>query len=179
MLCDSKWGTDSANPLALSGLLRSCSVTQGVALGYCISRLWRSFMESDPQVPGDLDAENTECHASTARQISANLADGDWRFSVKAVAYTTTGSVDVLQDIDLPKPTPGPRDLLVEVRAISVNPVDTKIRAGGCPGIPGGAARILGWDAAGVVAAVGSEVTLFAPRDEVYYAGAIDRSGSY
>jgi NADPH2:quinone reductase len=97
---------------------------------------------------------------------------------MKAVGYTTTGSVDVLQDIELPKPAPGPRDLLVEVRAISVNPVDTKIRAGGGPGSLGGTAKILGWDAAGVVAAVGAEVVLFAPGDEVYYAGALDRSGS-
>jgi zinc-binding alcohol dehydrogenase family protein len=82
-----------------------------------------------------------------------------------------------LQDIDLPKPAPGARDLLVEVRAISVNPVDTKIRGGGGPGSPGGAAKVLGWDAAGVVTAVGAEVTLFAPGDEVYYAGALDRSG--
>lgn len=82
-----------------------------------------------------------------------------------------------MQDIDLPKPAPGARDLLVEVRAISVNPVDTKIRGGGGPGSPGGAAKVLGWDAAGVVTAVGAEVTLFAPGDEVYYAGALDRSG--
>jgi NADPH2:quinone reductase len=97
---------------------------------------------------------------------------------MKAVGYTTAGPVDVLQDIELPKPAPGPRDLLVGVRAVSVNPVDTKIRAGGGPGSPGGAAKVLGWDAAGVVAAVGAEVTLFAPGDEVYYAGALDRSGT-
>ena len=97
---------------------------------------------------------------------------------MKAVGYTTTGSVDVLQDIELPKPAPGPRDLLIEIRAISVNPVDAKIRAGGGPGSPGGEAKILGWDAAGVVVAVGAEATLFALDDEVYYAGALNRSGS-
>jgi zinc-binding alcohol dehydrogenase family protein len=96
---------------------------------------------------------------------------------MKAIGYTATGPVDVLQDLVLPRPAPGPRDLLVEVRAISVNPVDTKIRAGGGPGSPGGAAKILGWDAAGVVVAVGAEVTLFAVGDEVYYAGALNRSG--
>jgi len=98
---------------------------------------------------------------------------------MKAVGYHATGSVDVLVDIDLPKPMPGPRDLLVEVRAISVNPVDAKIRAGVGPGGPSGGAKVLGWDASGVVAAVGAEVTLFAPGDEVYYAGSVDRSGSY
>lgn len=98
---------------------------------------------------------------------------------MKAVGYRATGSADVLVDIDLPKPTPGPRDLLVEVRAISVNPVDAKIRAGSGPGSPSGEAKVLGWDAAGVVAAVGTEATRFAPGDEVYYAGSLERSGSY
>ena len=71
---------------------------------------------------------------------------------MRAIGYYTTGSVDVLVDVDLPKPTPGPRDLLVEVRAISVNPVDAKIRAGHGPGGAGagGDVKILGWDAAGV-----------------------------
>lgn len=76
-------------------------------------------------------------------------------------------------------PRPGPRDLLVEVRAISVNPVDAKIRAGGGPGRPDGQLQILGWDAAGVVKETGADVTLFKPGDEVYYAGAVDRAGSY
>ncbi len=89
------------------------------------------------------------------------------------------GSVDVLVDVDLPKPTPGPRDLLVEVRAISVNPVDAKIRSGNGPGGPGGNVKVLGWDAAGIVAAVGTEVTCFTPGDEVYYAGSLDRDGCY
>ncbi|HEY4417715.1 MAG TPA: zinc-binding alcohol dehydrogenase family protein [Verrucomicrobiae bacterium] len=97
---------------------------------------------------------------------------------MKAIGYTTTGSVEVLKDLELPKPAPGPRDLLVEVRAISVNPVDTKIRAGGGPGSPEGEAKILGWDAAGIVTAVGAEVTLFKPGDEVYYAGSVDRPGA-
>jgi NADPH2:quinone reductase len=123
--------------------------------------------------------QKCEYHDTNEKHISKKVIGENRRFSMKAVGYTTTGSVDVLQDIELPKPAPGPRDLLVEVRAISVNPVDTKIRAGGGPGSPGGAAKILGWDAAGVVAAAGSEVTLFAPGDEVYYAGALDRSGSY
>ncbi len=53
---------------------------------------------------------------------------------MKAIGYYTPGSVDVLMDVELPEPTPGPRDLLVEVRAISVNPVDAKIRSGIGPG---------------------------------------------
>jgi NADPH2:quinone reductase len=97
---------------------------------------------------------------------------------MKAIGYYAPGSVDVLQEIDLPKPKPRLRDLLVEVRAISVNPVDAKIRGGGGPGAPSGEAKVLGWDAAGVVAEVGTEVTHFAPGDEVYYAGALDRTGS-
>ena len=80
-----------------------------------------------------------------------------------------------LQDIDLPVPTPGPRDLLVEVRAVSVNPVDTKVRAGTFTKEP----KILGWDAAGIVREVGAEVTLFQPGDEVFYAGSLARTGSY
>lgn len=78
--------------------------------------------------------------------------------------------------MQLDAPSPGPHDLLVEVRAISVNPVDTKIRKGVTP--ENGAAKVLGWDAAGVVKAVGSEVTLFQPGDRVFYAGAIDRAGA-
>ena len=78
--------------------------------------------------------------------------------------------------MQLAEPVPGPRDLLVEVRAISVNPVDTKIRQGVTPA--DGAAKVLGWDASGVVKAVGSEVSLFQPGDRVFYAGAIDRAGA-
>ena len=81
-----------------------------------------------------------------------------------------------LLDIELPDPTPSPRDLLVEVRAISVNPVDTKIRMRVQP--EAGEHQVLGWDAAGVVRAVGSEVTLFKAGDEVFYAGALDRPGA-
>lgn len=77
--------------------------------------------------------------------------------------------------MDLPKPTPDPRDLLVQVRAVSVNPVDTKIRAGSMATEP----RILGWDTVGIVCEVGSEVSLFQPGDEVFYAGSIVRPGSY
>ena len=82
-------------------------------------------------------------------------------------------------DLTAEEPQPGARDLLVEVRAVSVNPVDTKIRLGGGPGRPDGQLPILGWDAAGVVKEVGAEVTLFKPGEEIYYAGSVDRAGSY
>lgn len=82
-----------------------------------------------------------------------------------------------LLDLTLPEPgEPAPNDLLVAVEAVSVNPVDVKLRAGLPP--PAGTARVLGWDAAGTVRAIGSAVQGFAPGDRVWYAGAIDRPGS-
>ncbi|SEE69507.1 zinc-binding alcohol dehydrogenase family protein [Pseudomonas migulae] len=98
---------------------------------------------------------------------------------MKAITFTEHAlpidNPQALIDISLPVPTPGPRDLLVEVRAVSVNPVDTKVRAGTFTKEP----KILGWDATGIVREVGSEVTLFQPGDEVFYAGSIARTGSY
>lgn len=83
-----------------------------------------------------------------------------------------------LQDFVLPDPVPGPRDLLVRVKAVAVNPVDTKVR-GPRPGDPRhDPPKIIGWDASGVVEAVGAEVTLFAVGDEVYYAGNYSLPGS-
>jgi zinc-binding alcohol dehydrogenase family protein len=83
---------------------------------------------------------------------------------------------DSLLDLDLPRPQPAGRDLLVRVEAVSVNPVDTKVRA------PGKPARttplVLGWDAAGMIESVGPAVSLFKPGDRVYYAGDITRPGS-
>lgn len=98
---------------------------------------------------------------------------------MRAIGYQKTGETgrdDALADIELPTPTPAGRDLLVEVRAVSVNPVDTKVRKRSAP--EPGAWKVLGWDAAGVVVAAGPEATLFRPGDEVFYAGAIDRPGS-
>ncbi|MGB5828252.1 MAG: zinc-binding alcohol dehydrogenase family protein [Pseudomonas mandelii] len=98
---------------------------------------------------------------------------------MKALTFTQHAlpidNPQALIDISLPVPRPGPRDLLVEVRAVSVNPVDTKVRAGTFTKEP----KILGWDATGIVREVGSEVTLFQPGDEVFYAGSIARTGSY
>lgn len=101
---------------------------------------------------------------------------------MKAISYyqpLPSSDPQSLVEVNVTAPVPGPRDLLVEVRAISVNPVDTKIRSGGGPVAPGQALKILGWDAAGVVKQVGAEVRHFAPGDEVYYAGAVDCPGSY
>lgn len=98
---------------------------------------------------------------------------------MKAIGYQQCLPIEnpsALMDLDLPTPSPGSRDLLVDVHAISVNPVDTKIRQRATP--PPREYRVLGWDASGVVKAVGSEVTLFKPGDEVWYAGARDRPGS-
>jgi zinc-binding alcohol dehydrogenase family protein len=82
-----------------------------------------------------------------------------------------------LVNLDLPMPTLGPRDLLVKVVAISVNPADVKLRSSAKP--PDGTARVLGFDTAGLVEATGSAVALFKKGDAVFYAGAIDRPGSY
>ena len=98
---------------------------------------------------------------------------------MKAVGYRNAGPVSdsqALEDITLPVPSPTGRDIRVAVRAVSVNPVDTKIRRGVAPSP--GEYKVLGWDAAGVVDAVGPEATLFRPGDEVFYAGSLDRPGT-
>ncbi|HEX7875765.1 MAG TPA: zinc-binding alcohol dehydrogenase family protein [Sphingobium sp.] len=95
---------------------------------------------------------------------------------MKAIGYTRAGDVDVLSDISVETPVPGPRDLLVAVKAVSVNPVDTKVRGNAAP--TGDAPKILGYDAAGIVQATGSDVSLFKVGDEVFYSGSIDRQGA-
>jgi len=98
---------------------------------------------------------------------------------MKAIGYSQPGSIernDALIDIELPRPVPTGRDLLVEVQAVSVNPVDTKVRRSAAPAE--GEYKVLGFDAVGVVREVGPEVSLFRPGDPVWYAGAIDRPGS-
>ncbi|MBY6094955.1 zinc-binding alcohol dehydrogenase family protein [Priestia flexa] len=99
--------------------------------------------------------------------------------TMKAVGYHHSRPIDqtdALLDLTLPRPTPGEQDLLVRVEAVSVNPVDTKIRTRIQPAE--GQAQVLGWDAAGVVEAVGSSVTGFAVGDPVWYAGDVSRPGS-
>ena len=98
---------------------------------------------------------------------------------MKAIAYKKSlpiDDADSLQDITLPDPVATGQDLLVEVKAISVNPVDTKIRQNVAPA--DGEWKVLGWDAAGVVRAVGPDVTLFKPGDRVWYAGDLTRPGT-
>jgi zinc-binding alcohol dehydrogenase family protein len=98
---------------------------------------------------------------------------------MRAVAYQKNLPVTdaaALQDVELPVPQPGTRDLLVRVKAVSVNPVDTKVRRS--TPAPEGEYKVLGYDAAAVVEAVGAEVTLFKAGDEVYYAGSISRPGT-
>ncbi|HEY5972479.1 MAG TPA: zinc-binding alcohol dehydrogenase family protein, partial [Pseudoxanthomonas sp.] len=98
---------------------------------------------------------------------------------MKAIALTRhlpISDPESLQDVELPKPVATGHDLLVRVEAVSVNPVDTKIRSPK-PQVEA-QPKVLGYDAAGVVEAVGADVTLFQPGDEVYYAGDVTRSGS-
>ncbi|MFF8927013.1 zinc-binding alcohol dehydrogenase family protein [Streptomyces longwoodensis] len=98
--------------------------------------------------------------------------------TMPAVAYRKSLPVEdaeSLLDVTLPVPEPGPRDLLVQVEAVAVNPVDHKVRQNNDPD---GEPKVLGWDAAGTVVAVGGEVTSFRVGDEVFYAGALDRPGS-
>ncbi|ODS56746.1 MAG: Zn-dependent oxidoreductase [Agrobacterium sp. SCN 61-19] len=98
---------------------------------------------------------------------------------MRAIGFHTPQPITsetALVDLEQPVPEAAGHDLLVEIKAISVNPVDTKVRRNQTP--PAGEARVLGYDAAGVVTAVGPDVSLFKPGDEVYYAGAINRPGT-
>ena len=97
---------------------------------------------------------------------------------MKAIGYTKAGPTaleEALVDLEVQEPEPRAQDLVVEVRGVSVNPVDVKVRT---KKEPEGGARILGFDAAGVVKKVGPQVTLFSPGDEVFYAGDITRPGT-
>ncbi|GJD65850.1 zinc-binding alcohol dehydrogenase family protein [Methylobacterium frigidaeris] len=98
---------------------------------------------------------------------------------MKAVGFHASLPIDhdqALVDLDLPVPVPGPRDLLVRVQAVSVNPVDTKVRARATPAE--GRPQVLGYDAAGVVEAAGPDVRRFRPGDAVFYAGDLGRPGT-
>lgn len=98
---------------------------------------------------------------------------------MKAVGYLQSLPIDhpeALVDLELPAPVPGPLDLLVRVAAVSVNPVDAKVRKSRAP--QAGQPEVLGWDAVGRIEAIGAAVQGFAVGDRVYYAGAINRPGS-
>lgn len=101
---------------------------------------------------------------------------------MKAVGFThhlPISDPQSLQDLKVDKPAPAGRDILVAVKAIAVNPVDFKVRAGTGKGeAVDNPPRIIGYDASGVVEAVGPDVSLFKPGDEVYYAGDITRPGT-
>lgn len=98
---------------------------------------------------------------------------------MKAIAYQTAGSLDradALMDVELDTPAASGRDLLVKVKAVCVNPVDTKVRRRASA--EDGQWKVLGWDAAGEVVAIGEGVQDFVVGDQVYYAGALDRQGA-
>ena len=98
---------------------------------------------------------------------------------MKAIGFTQHLPISdphSLEDLTLPQPVPTGHDLLVNVHAVSVNPVDTGTRGGGRRQLA--QPKIIGWDAVGTVTAVGDAVTLFHPGDRVYYAGSYQRSGS-
>ncbi|MEP4036066.1 zinc-binding alcohol dehydrogenase family protein [Pseudophaeobacter sp.] len=98
---------------------------------------------------------------------------------MKAIGYKTPGSIDrddALIDLDIAKPTATGHDILVKVAAVSVNPVDTKVRSSRAA--EGDTPVILGWDAVGEVVKTGEQVTRFKTGDRVWYAGAINRPGT-
>jgi zinc-binding alcohol dehydrogenase family protein len=98
---------------------------------------------------------------------------------MKAVGYKKSlpiDAADALIDFEAAKPEPRGRDIRVAVKAISANPVDYKVRKRAAP--PEGQTKILGYDAAGIVDAIGPDVTLFKAGDEVFYAGSILRQGT-
>ncbi|GHH73226.1 NADPH:quinone reductase [Streptomyces sulfonofaciens] len=110
--------------------------------------------------------------------MTTHSSVSDLPTTTRAIAALSAGPVDAdssFAAVDIALPAPGPHDLLVEVRAVSVNPVDIKVRtAFGAAEAP----KVLGFDAAGVVVAIGSEVSAFSVGDEVYYAGSIARNGA-
>lgn len=100
---------------------------------------------------------------------------------MKAIGYFQNlpiNAAESLLDLDVPKPNAGPTDLLVEIAAIAVNPVDSKVRQARASA-DGKTPVILGWDAVGIVRGLGAEVSGFALGDRVWYAGEIDKPGSY
>jgi zinc-binding alcohol dehydrogenase family protein len=97
---------------------------------------------------------------------------------MRAVAYTKSLPVSdpaCFVEVELERPVPGPRDLLVKIEAVSVNPVDFKVRR---RDDPGGKPKVIGYDAAGTVEAIGAEVKLFKSGDAVFYSGSITRPGT-
>ncbi|WP_028521934.1 zinc-binding alcohol dehydrogenase family protein [Runella limosa] len=100
---------------------------------------------------------------------------------MKAVGFKTSLPISEEEsfiEFETAKPQPSGHELLVKISAISVNPVDFKIRQNSAKGTVLDTPKIIGWDAAGVVEAVGENVSLFNVGDKVYYAGDITKPGS-
>lgn len=101
--------------------------------------------------------------------------------NMKAIGFKTSLPItekESFTEFETPKPIPGAHDLLVKISAVSVNPVDFKIRQGSAKDTVLETPKIIGWDAVGVVEAVGEKVSLFNIGDEVFYAGDITKQGS-
>ncbi len=101
--------------------------------------------------------------------------------TMKAIGFFEYGGPEVLQFVDVPRPVPRPHDVIVRVKAVSVNPIDAKVRRGlrGGADKAAGSPIVIGWDAAGAVDEVGSEARRFRIGDEVYLSGNITRPGCY
>lgn len=105
--------------------------------------------------------------------------------SMRVMGFRDFGGPEVLREFEVPRPVPGPLDLLVRVRAAGLNPVDTKIRAGAgtsgsvAPAVVESPPMVLGFDACGIVEALGDAVEGFSIGDRVWYAGVTGRQGSY
>jgi len=100
---------------------------------------------------------------------------------MKAIGFKTSLPINESESFimfETPVPEPKGRDLLVKIKAISVNPVDFKIRQNSVKDTVLETPKVIGWDAVGTVEAVGEDVTFFKAGDEVYYAGDLIRSGS-
>jgi len=100
---------------------------------------------------------------------------------MKAVGFKTSlpiAEAESFIEFETDKPQPSGQELLVKVKAVSLNPVDFKVRQNSAKNTVLETPKVIGWDAVGVVEAVGAEVTLFKPGDEVFYAGDINKAGS-
>jgi zinc-binding alcohol dehydrogenase family protein len=95
---------------------------------------------------------------------------------MKAIGYYATTPNNGMLDLELAPPKPRPNDIVVRVKAVSINPADHKIRERVAP--EGEAPKILGYDASGIVESVGSSASIFKPGDEVFYAGDMTRDGT-
>jgi NADPH2:quinone reductase len=125
------------------------------------------------------DSPPPACNSAKDRHVVQVFPELKEKRPMKAVGYQKSLPVEdanSLLDFETAKPEPKGRDIRVAVKAISANPVDYKVRKRAAP--PAGEYKILGFDAAGVVDAVGPDVSLFKPGDEVFYAGSILRQGT-